>query len=124
MKDKCKILQEKRKALKRRIRKKISGTPERPRLLVYRGLRNIIAQLNDDTTNRTLLTVASRMVTKNSGNLEGKTKTEIAREVGKYLAKKALERNIEKVVFDRSGYKYHGRVKALAEGAREGGLKF
>jgi len=124
MKIKSKILGKKRETLKKQIRKKISGTPQRPRLVVYRGLKNIIAQLNDDIKNVTILTVDGRIVMRNSKGFEKKTKTEISREVGKYLAKKALEKNIEEIVFDRSGYKYHGRVKALADGAREGGLKF
>ena len=124
MKIKSKILEKKRETLKKQIRKKMSGTPQRPRLVVYRGLKNIIAQLNDDITNVTILTVDGRMVMRNSEGFGKKTKTEISREVGKYLAKKALEKNIEEIVFDRSGYKYHGRVKALADGAREGGLKF
>ena len=124
MKSKSKLLTEKRKSLKIRIRKKISGTSEKPRLVVYRGLRNIIAQLNDDVNNVTIFTVDSKIVGKNMKELKGKTKTEISKEVGKYLAEKALEKNIKEVVFDRSGYKYHGRVKALADGAREGGLKF
>jgi large subunit ribosomal protein L18 len=92
--------------------------------LVYRGLKNLIAQLNDDTTNTTIISVDSRTVIKSSKELEKMKKTEISKEVGKFLAKKALEKNITEIVFDRSGYKYHGRVKALAEGAREGGLKF
>lgn len=124
MKIKSKILEKKRETLKKQIRKKISGTPKRPRLVVYRGLKNIIAQLNDDITNVTIFTVDGRMVMRNSKGFEKKTKTEISREVGKYLAKKALEKNIEEIVFDRSGYKYHGRIKALADGVREGGLKF
>jgi len=124
MKIKSIILEKKRETLKKQIRKKISGTPERPRLVVYRGLKNIIAQLNDDIANVTILTVDGRMVMKNSKGFENKTKTEISREVGKYLAKKALEKNIKEIVFDRSGYKYHGRIKALADGVREGGLKF
>ena len=124
MKIKSKILEKKRETLKKQIRKKISGTPKRPRLVVYRGLKNIIAQLNDDITNVTIITVDGRMVMRNSKGFEKKTKTEISREVGKYLAKKALEKNIEEIVFDRSGYKYHGRIKALADGMREGGLKF
>ena len=124
MKIKSKILEKKREIFKKQIRKKISGTPQRPRLVIYRGLKNIIAQLNDDITNVTILSVDGRMVMKNSKEFEKKTKTEISREVGKYLAKKALEKNIEKIVFDRSGYKYHGRIKALADGVREGGLKF
>ena len=124
MKSKSKLLTEKRKSLKIRIRKKISGNSEKPRLVVYRGLRNIIAQLNDDVNNVTIFTVDSKIVGKKLKELKGKTKTEISKEVGKYLAEKALEKNIKEVVFDRSGYKYHGRVKALADGAREGGLKF
>ncbi len=124
MKIKSKILKKKRQTLKKQITKKIPGTPKRPRLVVYRGLKNIIAQLNDDITNVTILTVDGRMVMRDSKGLEKKTKTEISREVGKYLAKKALEKNIEEIVFDRSGYKYHGRIKALADGVREGGLKF
>lgn len=124
MKIKSIILEKKRETLKKQIRKKISGTPERPRLVVYRGLKNIIAQLNDDIANVTILTVDGRIVMKNSKGFENKTKTEISREVGKYLAKKALEKNIKEIVFDRSGYKYHGRIKALADGVREGGLKF
>ena len=124
MKIKSKILREKREKIKKRIRKRISGTPEKPRLLVFRGMKNIIAQLNDDTTNTAILSVDSRAVIKISKELEKKTKTEVSREVGKFIAKKAIEKNIKEVVFDRGGYKYHGRVKALAEGAREGGLKF
>jgi large subunit ribosomal protein L18 len=124
MKNKSSLLKKKREILKKRIKKKISGTPKRPRLLVYRGLKNLIAQLNDDTTNTTIISVDSRTVIKSSKELEKMKKTEISKEVGKFLAKKALEKNITEIVFDRSGYKYHGRVKALAEGAREGGLKF
>ncbi len=123
MKIKSKILKEKREKLKRRIRKSISGTSERPRLVVFRGIKNIIAQLNDDTTNTAITSVDSRAVIKISKELEKKTKTEVSREVGKLIAKKAIEKNIKEVVFDRGGYKYHGRIKALAEGAREGGLK-
>lgn len=124
MKNKSSLLKKKREILKKRIKKKISGTPKRPRLLVYRGLKNLIAQLNDDTTNTTIISVDSRTVIKSSKELEKMKKTEISKEVGKFLAKKALEKNITEIVFDRSGYKYHGRVNALAEGAREGGLKF
>ncbi len=124
MKLKSKILAKKHEKLKRRIRKKISGMPERPRLMVYRGIKNIIAQLNDDIANITIISVNSSTLLKNSQELQKKTKCEVAKEVGKCIAEKALEKNIKEVVFDRSGYKYHGRIKALADGARETGLKF
>lgn len=106
-----------------RLRKKISGTAERPRLNVFRSLQHIYAQLVDDTTGTTL-------VSANTLDKEIKEKfpyggnAEAAAEVGKLVAKRALEKGIDTVVFDRGGYIYHGRVKALAEGAREGGLKF
>ncbi len=99
-----------------KIRSKVSGTAERPRLVVLRTLTHISAQIIDDTKG---LTLVSSNDTKEKG-----TKTEKAVEVGKDLAKKAVEKKIEAVVFDRNGYKYHGRVKALADAAREGGLKF
>ena len=100
-----------------RVRKKVSGTPERPRLVVYRSLKHIYAQLVDDVAQRTLMTVSSHAVT------EGK-KTERSTAVGRTLADRAKEAGITRVVFDRAGYKYHGRVKAVADGAREGGLDF
>lgn len=103
------------------IRGKISGTAEAPRLNVYRSLSNIYAQIIDDTKGITLVSASSldkSLNLKNGGNIEAAT------EVGKLIAKKALENNIDTVVFDRGGYLYHGRVAALAEGAREGGLKF
>jgi large subunit ribosomal protein L18 len=100
-----------------RVRKKVTGTPERPRLVVYRSLKHIYAQLVDDVAQRTLATVSSRTVG------EGK-KTEKATAVGKALAERAKSTGITRVVFDRAGYKYHGRVKAVADGAREGGLDF
>ena len=100
-----------------RIRAKVSGTSDKPRLVVFRSLVGNYAQLIDDTTGRTLVS-ASDM------EIKAGTKTEKAKSVGQELAKKALEKNISNCVFDRNGYKYHGRVKALAEGAREGGLKF
>ena len=114
----------KREKLKRRIRKKVNGTTERPRLTVYRGLKNISAQLVDDENNRTILTVTSLSKDFQDSGKKIKGKVELSKIVGKKLAEKAKEKKIENVVFDRSGYKYHGRVKALAEGAREGGLKF
>jgi len=99
-----------------RVRKKVSGTTERPRLVIRRSLKHIYAQLVDDTANRTLMTVSSQ-------DIEGK-KTEKSAEVGKRIAARAKEVGIARVVFDRAGYRYHGRVKALADGAREGGLEF
>ena len=104
----------------RRIRRRISGTAERPRLSVFRSNRGISAQLIDDEHGRTLA-AASWLQLKPS--FKG-TKTEQAREVGKLLAANARKAGLERCVFDRGGYLYHGRVKALAEGAREGGLQF
>jgi large subunit ribosomal protein L18 len=106
---------------KRRIRKKISGLPERPRLSVFRSNRHIYAQIIDDNAGRTLVSVST--MEKDLG-LEGKSKMEAAMEAGRVLARRAREKGVEKVVFDRGGNLYHGRVKALAEGAREGGMVF
>ena len=114
------LKREKRKRRHKRVRAKISGTAKIPRLCVFRSNKHIYAQLIDDTQGKTLLS-ASDLEIKFKGK---KTKTEKAFEVGKLIAKKAQEKKIQKIVFDRGGYKYHGRVKALAEGAREGGLKF
>ena len=100
-----------------RVRKAVQGTAERPRLVVYRSLKHITAQLVDDDTAHTLATVTSVKVS------EGK-KSEKSLEVGKQIAVVAKEKGITKVVFDRGGYQYHGRVKAVADGAREGGLEF
>ena|SRR5690242_3919946 len=100
-----------------RVRKKVHGTPERPRLVVRRSLKHIYAQLVDDTTHRTLLTVTDLTVG------EGK-KVERSVAVGKTIAERAKEAGITRVVFDRAGYQYHGRVKSVADGAREGGLEF
>ena len=114
----------KRARRKMRIRKKINGTPERPRLAVSRSLKHIQAHLIDDTSGRALLGMSSsaRELLERLDQSDGKC--DMSREVGKMLAAKAQEAGISHVVFDRSGYLYHGRVKALAEGAREGGLKF
>jgi large subunit ribosomal protein L18 len=103
----------------RRIRGKISGTAERPRLVVFRSNKGISAQLVDDDSGKTLAGASWVGLKSFSGN-----KTEQATEVGKTLAAAAKEAGVEACVFDRGGYLYHGRVKALAEGAREGGLKF
>jgi len=99
-----------------RVRRKVSGTAERPRLVVYRSLKHISAQLVDDVAGRTILTVTDSKLTG--------TKSERSAEVGKAIAERAKEAGITNVVFDRAGYKYHGRVKAVADGAREGGLEF
>ncbi|MDZ7288845.1 MAG: 50S ribosomal protein L18 [candidate division KSB1 bacterium] len=115
---------ERRFKKKRMIRKKLYGTTERPRLVVFRSLKNIYGQLVDDSTKKTITTVSSRSkeLREQLKNLPDRSQT--ARLVGKALAAKALSMNIKRVVFDRNGYLYHGRVKALAEGAREGGLLF
>ena len=109
---------EKRQRIKRRVRGKISGSAELPRLSVYKSNKEIYAQLIDDKDGKTLASVSSRTL-KAKGN-----KTEISAEVGKAIAEKAKTAGIETIVFDRNGFVYHGRIKALADGAREGGLKF
>lgn len=109
----------------RRIRKRLLGTAERPRLVVFRSLRNIEGQVVDDNASRTI--VGASTLAEELRGFEGKSdnpKVEAAFEAGKLLAKKAKEAGVEKVIFDRGGYKYHGRVKAFAEGARKGGLDF
>lgn len=107
----------------RRIRKKISGTSEKPRLNVFKSLKHIYAQIIDDSANSTLVFVASI-----DKELKGKLRTganiEAARNVGSLVAKRALEKGIKKVAFDRGGYPYHGRLKALADASREAGLEF
>jgi large subunit ribosomal protein L18 len=107
-----------------KIRKVISGTPEIPRLSVYRSLNNIYAQIIDDTTGKTLISASSlsKDISEDLKNTKGKVQR--SKILGSFLAKKALEQNISKVVFDRNGYRYHGRVQAVADGAREAGLKF
>jgi large subunit ribosomal protein L18 len=111
-----KTRQTKRQRRHIRVRNTIVGTAERPRLVVFRSLKHITAQLVDDTQGHTLFTVTSSA-------LEG-TKTEKSLAVGKRVAERAKEAGITRVVFDRAGYQYHGRVKAVADGAREGGLEF
>ncbi len=110
-----------RKRIHYRVRNKIKGTVERPRISVYRSNKEIYCQLVDDNNGHTIVAASSR-----DAALRGSagTKVEIAKLVGKALAEKAIAANVSAVVFDRSGYLYHGRVKALAEGAREGGLQF
>jgi len=107
--------------IKRRIRKVVSGTESRPRLSVFRSNKEIYAQIVDDVKGNTIVSASSR--DKDISSAKG-TKTDIAGLVGKSLAEKALKAGIESIAFDRGGYQYHGRVKSLAEGAREGGLKF
>lgn len=106
-----------------RVRRKITGAPERPRLCVFRSARHIYAQIIEDTTGKTLVAVS----TLSSGVLEGQAypgNVEAAKAVGTAIAQKALEQDIKEVVFDRNGFLYHGRVKALADSAREAGLVF
>ncbi|MEW6355763.1 MAG: 50S ribosomal protein L18 [Planctomycetota bacterium] len=119
-------IREKRRQLKRRhlrVRRGVSGTAERPRLSVYRSLTNIYCQIINDREGRTLLALSTlspelKAAIKSGGNMEG------AKILGKALGEKAVAAGIKKVVFDRGGYKYHGRVKALSEAAREAGLEF
>jgi len=112
-----------RKRRHRRVRKKISGTAERPRLNVFRSLRHIYAQIIDDDRGRTLV-AASTQDPALRDQLAGLDKTAQAKVVGQALAERAQDKSVRQVIFDRGGYKYHGRVKALADGAREGGLEF
>ena len=107
-----------RKVRHKRVRKKVSGSTEQPRLCVFRSLRSIYAQIIDDSTGRTITSASS----KESPSISPKTAASSL--VGKMVAERAKSQGITEVVFDRGGYKYHGRVKALADGAREGGLKF
>ena len=110
-----------RKRIKLRIRKVVNGDAERPRMTVFRSNKEIYVQLIDDASGKTLLAASSR--DKEVADQKGQ-KLEKAKLVGKLIAEKAKEAGIENVVFDRNGYKYHGRVKSLADAAREGGLKF
>ncbi len=107
----------------RRVRKKVSGSPEQPRLCVFRSLRSIYAQIIDDKDGRTLVAASSQEANQEAGS-PIQPKTAVSTVVGQMLARRAQEHGITRVVFDRGGYKYHGRVKALAEAAREGGLQF
>jgi len=135
------LKQEKRQRRHKRIRAKVSGNARQPRLCVFRSVKHIYARLIDDEEGRTILSssdlelkkpkiknqelkiqIENKEIERSKKILIGKTA--LAYEVGKLIAEKARQKKIEKVVFDRGGYKYHGRVKALAEGAREGGLKF
>lgn len=122
MQNKQKIKSAKRIRRKARVRAQVYGTAKRPRLSVFRSLKHISVQLIDDEKSKTLVSATSQEVKKKKS--QKVKKVDLAFEVGKLLAKKALDKKIKVCVFDKSGYKYHGRVKAIAEGAREGGLKF
>ncbi|MCO6460453.1 MAG: 50S ribosomal protein L18 [Saprospiraceae bacterium] len=114
-----KTKEESRQRIHLRIRKKVKGSAQKPRLTVFRSNKGIYAQLVDDTTGNVLTAASSRLLENATGN-----KVDQAKAVGKLIADKAKDKNIDSVVFDRSGYLYHGRVKALADGAREAGLNF
>lgn len=116
--NKDKVSQIKKARRHARIRAKVSGTPERPRISVFKSNRGMFVQLIDDTKGTTIVSVNSKEL-----ETKGDKKTK-SFEMGKLLAKKAIEKKIEKAVFDKSSYKYHGRIESLASGAREGGLKF
>ncbi len=115
--------EETRTRRKKRIRKKVTGTTERPRLTVFRSARHIYAQVIDDTRGATLA-AASTLTTGVKESVSEANKTDAAKQVGAAIAKVCSEKGISKVVFDRNGYIYHGRIRALAEGAREAGLSF
>ena len=106
-----------------RVRRRVKGTPQRPRLAVFRTLNHVYAQIIDDTEGNTLV-AASSLEGRVREQRDGKPKAEVSKLVGALLAQRAKQKRITAVVFDRGGYKYHGRVKALAEGAHEGGLVF
>ena len=110
----------KRQQRHKRIRAKIKGTASRPRLAVFRSNQHMYVQLIDDDKENTLISLSDFKIKQK----KGLTRLELAKKIGISIAKKALEQNIKKIVFDRAGYKYHGRVKAIADGAREGGLEF
>ncbi|MBN1301301.1 MAG: 50S ribosomal protein L18 [Melioribacteraceae bacterium] len=107
-----------------RVRRKITGTAEKPRLSVFRSLNHIYAQIIDDSSSKTLAAASTKSAELAEDLKKAKTKVEKSKLVGTLIAKKAAEANVKKVVFDRGEYMYHGRVKAVAEGAREGGLEF
>jgi large subunit ribosomal protein L18 len=112
-----------RKRIHERVRTRVEGTPERPRLCVYRSVGHIYVQVIDDRSGRTLVS-ASSVDKETKKNLKGGGNIASAKAVGKYIAERAKAAGVSKVVFDRGGYKYHGRVKALADAAREAGLQF
>jgi len=124
MKKSTQLIEKARRRQRRRfrLRKVVSGTPERPRLVVHRSLRNIEVQVVDDVAGRSLVGLST--LAKELREREFANRIELGREVGRQVAARARQQGIEKVVFDRGGFLYHGIVKAVAEGAREGGLKF
>ena len=114
-----------RKSRHLRVRKRLSGTPERPRMNIFRSLNHIYVQVTDDVNGVTLASASTiDSALRDSDDLKGKSKVEQAKMVGKLVAERVLEAGIKEVVFDRGGYRYHGRVQALAEASREAGLKF
>ena len=115
---------EHRQRLKKHIRIRVTGTPERPRLAIYRSLKHVYAQIIDDSAGKTIVSVSDISKDVKDQFKEIKRQRSLAKLVGKLAAQKAKERNITQVVFDRSGFLYHGVIKAMADGAREGGLKF
>lgn len=117
-----KELKKQLKKVRRKARVNIIGSTQRPRLSVFRSLSHIYVQVIDDSIGKTLVSARDFDIEKN--NRKGKTKTELSKEVGKLVAKRALEKGINKVVFDRGSFLFHGRVRSLAEGAKEGGLQF
>jgi len=118
------LKKERRERAKRGLRKRIKGTTERPRLVVYRSLKHIYGAIVDDEQGKTILLMSSLNKEVADAVKATKGKTNVSKVVGAALAKKAIEKNIQQVVFDRAGRLYHGRLKAFADGAREGGLKF
>jgi large subunit ribosomal protein L18 len=115
---------EHRRRLKRHIRLRISGTADCPRLTVFRSLKHVYVQIVDDQAGKTLVSVSDLTKGVKEGLAQAKGQVAVAREIGKAVAREAQAKNISQVVFDRNGYLYHGAVKAMADGAREGGLKF
>lgn len=116
-----KLAREKKKI---RVRKKVLGTAERPRLSVFRSLNHVYAQLINDSENKTLISASTLTKDLSADIKKAEGKLSKSKLVGKYLAEQASKQGIETVVFDRNGFRYHGRIQAIAEGAREGGLKF
>jgi len=124
MRDKKKTKKELSERRRKRVRKKIKGSGLRPRLAVYKSLNHIYVQLINDEEQRTLVGASSLTPEIKKSLDDKKTRTEISKSVGTYMAKLAKDKGISKIVFDRNRYRYHGRVRSLAEGAREGGLEF
>jgi large subunit ribosomal protein L18 len=124
MKSKSSQKKDARLRKKKHIRKVVFGTAEKPRLVVFKSLKHIYAQLVDDASAKTITGISSLSQDLKDEIASAKNRIEISKIIGKGIARKARGMNLEKVVFDRNGFLYHGRVKAVAEGAREGGLKF